>query len=59
MAQLFSTLFFPVFPFLLHILVVLVFMAIALHLSSAGEAQYKVAYPVSHSLIDFRTGHWT
>ena len=50
MAQLFSTLFFPVFPFLLHILVVLVFMAIALHLSSAGEAQYKVAYPVSHSL---------
>ncbi len=37
-----STLFFPVFPFVMHVFVVLAFAFVALSLSSAGEAEYKV-----------------
>lgn len=46
--QMFSTLFFPVVPFVLHVAVVFSFAAVALYLSSAGQAEYKVAYHVEN-----------
>ncbi len=47
MAQLFSTLFFPIFPFALHVGVAVMFTAVALYLSSAGTPEYKIAFQTS------------
>ena len=43
-AQMFSTLFFPVLPFVLHVFVVLAFIAIAMLLASMGKGHYSVFY---------------
>jgi len=41
--QMFSSLFFPIIPFLLQLVVVGWFLLIALHLSSSGTPEYRVA----------------
>ncbi len=41
-AQLFSTLFFPIFPFILHVVIVLSFACVAVGLASAKEPEYRV-----------------
>ncbi|KAK7076338.1 hypothetical protein SK128_014359 [Halocaridina rubra] len=40
-----STLMFPIIPYILHLLFITFFCAVALFLSSAGEAQYRVMCP--------------
>jgi len=42
--QMFSSLFFPIIPFLLQLVVVGWFLVIALYLASWGEQEYRVAY---------------
>ena len=43
----YSTMFFPVVPFILHLVVVLWFALVALYLSSAGEKVYTINFDVS------------
>ena len=43
----YSTMFFPVVPFILHLVVVLWFALVALYLSSAGEKVYTINSDVS------------
>ena len=42
--QVFSTIFWPVFPFLLHAIVLLWFGGVACYLQSAGNTEYKIYY---------------
>ena len=42
--QLFTTIFWPLFPFLFHVLVVLWFAFVSMHLTAAGEKVYTVNY---------------
>ena len=43
-AQVFSTIMWPVFPFLLHIIVLLWFGGVACYLQSAGNSEYRIHY---------------
>ena len=45
-ANMLTTLFFPIVPFLFQCVVVAMFTVVALYLSSAGIPEYRVAYPV-------------
>lgn len=44
--QMFSTLFFPLVPFCSQIVVVLFFAGVAVYLSSAGQPEYRISYPL-------------
>ena len=48
----YSTMFFPVVPFILHLVVVLWFALVALYLSSAGEKVYTINFDVSTHTLD-------
>jgi choline transporter-like protein 2/4/5 len=41
-----STLFFPIIPFVMQLCTVFFFAVVALHLSSASDAEYRVGYPI-------------
>ena len=43
-AQVFSTVFWPIVPFALHIVVLLWFGAVACYLSTAGQTEYRIQY---------------
>ena len=47
--HMFSTLFFPILPFILQTFVVIFFASIAIYLSSAGHAQYQVTYEIDEA----------
>ena len=53
-AQVFSTIMWPVFPFLLHIIVLLWFGGVACYLQSAGNSEYRIHYnsSVLNSITD-------
>ena len=48
-AQMATTLSFPIFPFTLQLAVAFCFVTVALHLSATGKAEYRVSHMIEHT----------